>query len=395
MLRLISNRHPWRGVSFSDLGEMYTAGFVKNFAMGMITVFIPLYLLQSGFELRDVLIYYTLLYTLNVFSNFLSAHLVARFGPKHVMRGGFFFLFVHAALLTQIDNLPLPLLILAVVHSLSGCLFWLPYHVDFSKVKHKDHSGKEVGWLASMEKVGSVLGPLLGGIIATVFGAKVLFAFAAVILTGAVWILMMSPEPTKTRQKLSFRGLFGRDIRSTLSYATFVTEDAFTRLLWPLFLVIVVLSGSAYMELGAISSVSAVVALFLAVPIGKLLDGRSGRSMLGLGTLLVVLSHLSRIFTDSFISAAFISASKEPATLVFRLPYTRAFYDSADDYLGQRIAYIAKNEILAHALCGAMFGLFALMASNIDDRLLFTIGFGVGAFFAAATLIQDYKLLRK
>lgn len=165
--RILWPHHPWRAVGFSELSEMYIAGFLKNFSQGMIGVFVPLYLLKNGLSFQMVLVYYALVYASAVLMDLISAYLIAHFGPKHVMRLGFFIQFVYALLLTQIDSLPCAAIILSLTQAMAGSFYWLPYHVDFSKIKHRDHGGKELGWLQLLERLGGIGGPIAGGIIAT------------------------------------------------------------------------------------------------------------------------------------------------------------------------------------------------------------------------------------
>jgi hypothetical protein len=54
-----------------------------------------------------------------------------------------------------------PLWLVALFWGAAGSLFFTAFHVDFSKVKHAEHGGKEVGFMMIMQRVGGLLGPLL------------------------------------------------------------------------------------------------------------------------------------------------------------------------------------------------------------------------------------------
>ena len=374
---------------------MYIAGFLKMFAGGLVGVFIPLYLLKNDFSIQSVFFYYMLLYLFAIVFDVISAELTARFGPKHVMRLGFFLQFVTALLLSQLHSLPLPLLTLTFVHAAAASFYWLPYHVDFSKIKHVKHSGKEISWLHTMEKIGGMLGPLAGGVLATFFGGVVLFYVAALVLAIAVAILMLSPEPTQTKQKLSYAHLFTwKDWRTTTSNAAFVAENSLSMLIWPIFLAAVIFSSDGYLKIGSIASVSVVLAMFAALPLGRVLDHHKGFRMIRFGTALNSLIHVGRMFVTSYGGAVVVAALNEPNTLVYRLAYLKGYYDTADDFPGQRIAYIARNEISAHIVCFALWTALTLIAGSFSARIVCLVGFGVAAVLSGVIRLERYRALR-
>lgn len=393
--RLLAPRHPWRTVSFSELSEMYIAGFLKNFAQGLVGVFIPLYLLKNGFALQTVFIYYTLLYLFVLFFDVVSAQLTARFGPKHVMRLGFFMQFITAVLLSQLCRLPMPILLLSIVHASAACFYWLPYNVDFSKIKHVKHSGTEISWLHTMEKIGGVLGPILGGLLATFFGGVVLFYAAAFVLALAVIVLMLSPEPTRTRQKLSYAHLFNlKDWRTTVSFAAFVSENSLTIILWPIFLASVVFTTDAYLKIGSVASISVILAMLAALPLGRFLDKSKGYKMVRIGTAVNSLIHLGRMLVTGYGGAVVVAMLNEPNTLVYRLAYIKGYYDTADDFPGQRIAYIARNEFTSHAFSLLIWATLALLAGSLSAKAVCMIGFGAAAVLSTAIRFERFQALR-
>lgn len=394
--KLLAPRHPWRTISFSELSEMYIAGMLKNFAQGMIGVFVPLYLLNKGYSFQVILFYYALLYALGVAVDYLSARLTARLGPKHVMRLGFLMQFITAIALAHIDVLPYPLLIIAFFHTSSGAFYWLPYHVDFSKVKHAKHGGAEVGWVNILERVGGIAGPLAGGIIGAYFGGSALFFVAAVVLLIAIVVLMLSPEPMHTSVKLTFKNRFKlNDWRTHISYSSFVTENSVGMLLWPTFLAAVVFTNNAYIKIGTVVSLSVVAAIVIALPLGKLVDNQKGRKLLNYGVNTNSLVHLSRLATGGFIGAAIISALKEPTTLLYRIAFSKGFYDKADDFGDGRISYIAQNEMIAHGLCAIFWASLAIASMYVSPYVVCAIGFILAAILSQLIRLQQFPALRE
>ena len=395
MQKLFSSDRSWRKITFSELSKMYITGFLKKFAQGLIGVFIPIYLLKSGYSVQSIFLYFALLFSFAAVFNVFSAQLTARFGPKHVMRIGFFLQFVTALLLSQFSILPFPILLVSAVHAASASFYWLPYHVYFSKIKQSAHSGTQVSWLHTMEKIGGMLGPVLGGVLATFFGGATLFYAAAFILAVAIVILMLSPEPTTTRQKISYKHLITlKDWRTTVSLSAFFCEEAIAVLVWPLFLVTVVFTSSDYLRVGSIVSIATIFSTLVALPLGKLLDRLKGRKVLNIGAALNALLYLPRIIVTGFGGALLVAVLSEPASLIHRLAYYKGYYDSVDSFPGQRVAYFARNEIVSNTAGAVVWFGFTILAGHVSAYAVCVVAFLVGAVMSQAIRLERFSALR-
>lgn len=393
--QLLRSRRPWHKMNFSELSKMYVTGFLKKFAQGLIGVFIPIYLLKSGYSVQSVFLYFTLLFGSSVFFNIISAELTARFGPKHVMRIGFFLQFITALLLSNFDVLPLPILLVSLVHSASAAFYWLPYHVYFSKIKRSIKSGQQVSLLQTTEKIGSMIGPVLGGVLATFFGGEALFYAAAFILAGAIIVLMISPEPSDTKQKLNYKNLFSfKDWRTMVSISAFMTEEAIAVLIWPLFLATVIFTSDNYLQIGSIISVATVLSTLVAVPLGKLLDRLKGSKIMTIGTTLNAILYFPRLFVTGYGGALLVTVLSEPTSLIHRLAYYKGYYDSVDEYPGQRVAYFARNEMVANGVCAIIWLGFTLLAGSLSSYGICAVAFIVGAALSQVIRLERFTALR-
>lgn len=392
---LLAPRHPWRKVTFSELSEMYLAVFLRTIALSMIGIFIPLYLLKSGYRLPDVLLFYALFYAFGAINDFGVAHLIARFGPKHVMRVSFLLQIVFSLLLINLQSLPYAVLVLAVVASLASTMYFLPYHVDFSKIKHPKHGGKELGFLQVMERVASIIGPLGGGLLATFVSPQAAFWAAAGAMFFATIILMLTPEPVQTHQTLTFKGLkIKKEWRDYFSFAALSVENATTVWLWPIYLSAVVFSGGAYVKIGGIASLSVLVAVVVAVPLGKLLDNQRGKLMISYGTVANAFVHIGRLFVTGIPGAVAVASVNEPLTLVYRMAYLKGYYDSADDHPGYRIAYITMHEVIGDIARASLWFLLAAISLYTTSYITCVIGFSIAAVASILIRTQQFKALR-
>lgn len=393
--RLIAPRHYWRDIGFDQLGELYTSIMFRTLAMSLINIFVPIYLYQLGFALWEIFMFFVVLHAVNSVMGIAAAYLIAKVGPKHTMLASYVCQTVTMFLLVSLPEQQWPLSLIAFAYGLTNAFFFTAFHVDFSKVKHREHGGKELGWMISMEKVGAVLGPIVGGVVGFIFGAQYIFAAAILLLFVGIVPLFLTQEPTATNQKLDFKGLNFKDIKYDIfSWASMLVENTSMIIVWPLFLAIFVFSNNPYIQVGAITSLSVFVSLFLARMIGRTIDKNKGRQLLRFGAIVNAILHLFRPFTGGFPAALGINLASEVATPAYRMPLVKGFYDAADDLPGRRIVYIALVESFGNfskALFFLIFGVLAFYVTN--QKIFFTAIFFFAAFISLGIMLERYKAL--
>lgn len=74
--------------------ELYLNTSIRTFALSMINVFIPIYLLKLGYPLSSVLFFYAILNGVHALSVIPAAKISARFGFKHAILFSLVFVFI-------------------------------------------------------------------------------------------------------------------------------------------------------------------------------------------------------------------------------------------------------------------------------------------------------------
>ncbi|MGI9027938.1 MAG: MFS transporter [Candidatus Saccharimonadales bacterium] len=393
--RFIRRRHYWREVSFDELTELYTSMMFRSLAIGLVGIFIPIYLYQHGSPVWEILFFYMTVYTAHVIFSIVSAFVIARIGPKHTILLSYVFLAISMIGLISLYRLNLPLYTIAISFGIANALFFTAFHTDFSKIKHTEHGGKEVGWMYIMQKVGTIIGPILGGIIAYFFGSQYIFMVALGMLCVGILPLLFTAEPVKTKQKLDFRHLTVKSIKFDLiSYSAFSLETSITMVVWPLFIGVLVFRDNPYIQLGSVASISIIASLLIARAIGGLIDNRQGRQLLRFGAILNAVLHLFRPFTGGYSSALAVNIANEGVTIAYTMPYTKGLYDAADDHPGHRIVYICTLETAGAATRVLFYGLASMAAMFYDDgRGLFFGLFAVGALASLVIMKERFRAL--
>lgn len=390
---LTINRHRIRYLTFDELSEIYTSMMLRSLAINLAGIFIPLYLYQHGYAIWQILLFYAFFYGTSGLCMVPVAYLIARIGPKRTIFISYFLQIFGLIALINTDSLPL--IVISVLLGMSQCTFFLALHIDFSKVKHGRSAGNEVGWLYIAERIGAISGPLAGGLIAYLTAPQYTFVVAVVVLVLAAIPLMLSKEPTKTRQKLKFSKMKLRSIKhDIISYTAFTTEGVVSMIVWPLFVGVIILRENPYVQLGSIISVSIIVSILLTRMIGKLVDNRKGRALLRYNAIFNAGLHTFRPFVTSYAGALAVSMGNEAVTPGYRMPYLKGFYQAADDHPGYRIVYITVMEIIATFSRFVFFILATGVAYFwLHDRTLFSLLFLAGALCSLVIIKERYPAL--
>lgn len=387
------NRHRFRHMTFDELSELYTSMMLRSLAMSMAGIFIPIYLYQHHYEIWQIFLFYLIALIAQLICVFPIAKLIGRIGPKHTILLSYFFQIANMFGLIFIDKLH-PAIVIPIVFGIANVLFFSAFHTDFSKVKHSAHGGSEIGWLYIMERVGAVLGPLVGGLVAYLFAPEYTFAVSIFLLLIASLPLFMTNEPVRLHQKLDFKKLKLKDIKSDLlSYGFFSVEVPVSVVVWPLFAGVIVFKDNPYIQLGSILSISVVLSIVLARMIGKTVDNKQGRRLLRLNASLNALLHAFRAFTNGYPMALAINIVNEGVTAGYRMPYMKGMYDAADDHPGSRIVYIAVMEATSMSFRIIFFTFAMILAYFMSGRGLFTVLFLVGTLVSLLIMLERFPAL--
>jgi MFS family permease len=381
---ILRPRHYWRELSFDEVAELYMSRLITVFAINIVNVFAAVYLWKLGFGLVNIGLFYMWWYAMKalVFS-VPSAHYVARFGPKHA---------IFVANLLRIPSLIAfalvgeygiaAIFVFGLFQQMAASLYEVAYFDDFSKVKHSDHAGKEIGYMDMIEKFARTISPLVGGLLATLISPTAAIVFAAGLFALAAWPLFRTAEPVATHVRLKLRGLPWR--RIWRSYATGFADGydfVVGGVVWTLFVSVIVLAGvgdNVYAVVGALASLGVVVASLSAYAFGQLIDKRRGAALMTVTALGKSTVHLFRPFATSVPGVAATSIASEVTTTGNLMAFMRVLFDRADTS-GNRLGYLTVFRILDNLGAAAAAGIMALFIWLWGDYIGFSASFVLAA----------------
>lgn len=392
---ILEPRHFWRSVGFDELSEIYASMFLRSFALSIIAIFVPIYLYTIGYSLSSIFFMYFIWFLSRIFFDFIIVKMISLFGPKHTIAFATVLHIVYLAMLITIQDLKWPLILVALIGSLATATFVIAFEVDFSKIKHSEHGGKELGYVQIFERIGAIAGPLIGGLIATFIDPRYTIALAIIVLCGSLVPIFMSAEPTHTHKKILFKGFpYRRHRYDFISSFAFSAENMITIFAWPIFISVVFLTTDTFAKLGILMSVSTAVALLATYAIGKLVDEHRGGMLLKFGVICNAILHLFRPFITGAGQILGINLINEPLTVAYRLPYLKGRFDAADQVVGYRALYFMINDIFS-SLGNLIIWFFIWLTSVfIDPIWSLKASFIFAAIFSLLIMLQKFPALK-
>lgn len=401
--RLFARRHFWRQATFSEVAELYASRMLRSFAFHMMSMFLVVYLYQNGYSLLFIMVYLVLYYSAKVLLSFIAGWCISRFGPK------------HSILLSNILYIPALLIfsfvpeagiwygslvigLFGMFQAASVTIYEYAYMVDFSKVKHADHAGKELGFMYIVEKAASVVSPLIGGILAMVAGPEVVILASAALFAVAAIPLLMTVEPIKTHQKIRWRGFPWRAIwRSPVAYTATGFDIIATSPVWILFLASVIFAtqqNEIYASLGTLTAVGMAAAFLAAYTFGKLIDKHSGGALLRYAVITKSLTHIVRPLVASPIGAGLVNIVSESAATGQNMAFMRGMFDTADSS-GYRLTYLLLIEVAANI--GAVLACLvcALLLALFESHIAFMLFFVIAAGYVPLLATPRFRLYKR
>ena len=203
-LAQLSDLEPWQ----RNLAVLWVGVLITSASYSMVVPFLPIFLLEIGVH-RDVSIWSGLMFS----STFLMSALISpywgaladRYGRRPMLLRSGFSLFA-AYVVTALVQTPMQLLVLRAIQGLlSG---YIPAAITLiGTTTPAKRVGYSLSLVATASATGSIVGPLLGGVVAHGFGTRTSFVAAGVLVLGAALLALFFVretgfQPTRRRSSV-------------------------------------------------------------------------------------------------------------------------------------------------------------------------------------------------
>ncbi|MBI2583866.1 MAG: MFS transporter [Candidatus Aenigmarchaeota archaeon] len=341
-----------------ELDELYISMALRSFALSVVGVFVPLYLLGIGLSVSDVLIYF-IIYSLARFAfSAPAAKLAARYGLKKMMFASTLMIALYFILLRFAPQYGLNVNILAVLSGLSLTLFWISYHIDFAKFSKKKYVGEELGIINIITSIASFVGPFLGGLVIVAFGFDLVFTFAVIVLVLSMIPLFLSKD-THQPFSLSLKNITSERTPGDYSANVGYGMEAFTGIIWIMIIFLSITNNLA--SIGLVASISLIFSLMLSYASGKY-TSKNPYGVLRIGVLATMFSWIIRLLVKDFFQLVVADSFYGATRPSLNIPYDAISYRKARKRIAEYIVF--REALIPLGFAVVLF--VALIASNLS-----------------------------
>ncbi len=357
-----------------ERSRIYWTMSIKTLGISLVGVFVPIYLYNLGYSLRLILVYFLVRELAELSLVFVTSIFMARFGVKRVLTAGCFLAMTSLYMLYLLPNHSALFIPVAIMEGAAISFFFLPYHFLFSAAMTKSHGGRQLSRMDNLICIVEALGPLIGGLVATILSLQVALVAALVIVTLSILPLLSTADGTAHYQFSMRAAATSAPTGDLLSNIGFGISEMAATIVWPLFIFLVV---NTYISVGFIVTASLLFTLVLVATVGRLADKGRARQLMRAGSLTSAMVHFLRFLGSSFASVIFINFAADGAHALFRVPWNIKFYEHASE--SDRAAYIAAMEMAVCIGRAVFWAILLIFTFQFTQNRVMLMAFGLGA----------------
>ncbi|NIT03616.1 hypothetical protein GTO10_01610 [Candidatus Saccharibacteria bacterium] len=360
------------------LSALYFSFTLRTLAISLVSVFIPIYILNITGDFLWVLVFFA------AYSSFVVAlamplgWLVVRIGFRwsvfvaSVLLALELFLFSLAA-----ENI-LYLWIVVPLEAAKLLLFWIPYHLIFVEDASARHFGEQVSIPGVIARLVAVVAPLAGGFTISKIGFTSVFYLAIFLVLASALPLFFMPHHAHGAYpgwrhilKETFAGGYGRIFAAFWGVRSVALVAA---VVWPVFLF--GLTQNSYSEVGVITSAVLLVSVVSLLATGRAVDRFGRRLVLRFGAWVNSTIWIVKAFIATPFEAFFVDSLNKLVDGVQGIPFDVVTYEKARRRKHPS-EFIVRREMLLH---------FGGILTTLGMMGLWVLGVPLPAFFLIAAL---------
>jgi len=327
-----------------ELSQFFFSTGIITFGQALISLFVPIYLYNLGYSIPKVIFFYFLVFFIFLMFSYIGAKVVSKIGVKHSILWSTPFIIAYFLGLGFLPKYPWLFFILPFLISFRTIFYWYGYHSIFIKNSKKKRRGSQLSLISAITLTAAVTAPLIGGFIAG-YSFALLYIIGSIVLILGTLPLFLSKEYYE-KANFSSTGLLKKILyknkrRELVSYASYAIESIIGFVIWPIFLITILLTVQKTGMIVTVSFISSLIALYF---IGKLSDKFDRIKLVRFNTIFFALGWFARIFATSSLKILIIDSYKNFVQIFLQIPWAAHSADLAvkEGYFN----FIVRKEII-------------------------------------------------
>jgi len=330
--------------------------------MSLAGLFVPIYIYKIFGSLTPVLAFILLIYLTELFILFPVLRFIEKKGFRWAILLGNIIHAIFYLLLIKIEVNPIFLFIAAVVRSPVTPLIWLPIHSLFVEDNDDAKIGSEAGLRMVLNRIGSIVSPLIGGLIIASFGFNTLYYTAVSLLVLSTLPLFLMKK--HVRHKVSSN----RDLIDTILSKRFrnyligffgqsFDSEVFASV-WRIYVFLVIGSFQAF---GAVRSGVTIISTIMTYIAGKLADKVGHKKQLRYAVIPNALLWFVRPFVKTLKMGVLIESIDSLQGPFYGVPRITTIYDRSERSKRSPLEFFFERELALNMCRVLVFSILLVM----------------------------------
>ena len=354
----------------NELNEIYLVHAIRSFALSMISIFIPIFLLKQGYALTSVAVFYLVQ---NAIVFLCIKHIIAFTAKRGVKRSIVISMPLTILFFLALYNLPQiiaitgktpALLIVSIMNIAASSYYYMGFHIDFAKMHERKKAAKQVSILNIATVAVAIIAPLLGASIIVWSSFNTLFLINIALIIGSSIPLAFSKD-IHEEKTVDFKGIYTK--KEWWRFAPYIGEGFrgyAASIFWPILLFLIAIN---LQEMGGIFTSSNVLLAALTLYLGKRLHEGNQQKVLRVGSWVHSLTLVIRTLVKTVATIAVVQGLAAITYGFVSLPYSTIHYNRSQKEGAARITY-AREIYLMIGRSLAIFLLLFLLWVGIESK---------------------------
>jgi len=378
-----------------EVTSLYFAVALVHFAIGLVSVFIPIFLWELGYPLWKILLFYAIENVYFVVAAFLSIPILRKLSDKSMLIASIPFFVGSALLLPFLEQYTWLFWVIPLIAVYKSIFFNTGYHLDFSGASDKKDLGKELGLRHMITSLVALAAPFIGGVIITQFNFKTVFFLSSCILSLALLPLLFFKK-RKVSPQLTVKHLWKSVVNKqywahTISNIGYANSFIVHVVLWKLFLFLQI--GNIE-EFGGLISLSLLVSALVTFMAGSMTDHGKRKKILIITSIATAIIWFSRFFVSSALTASLSHLLFYLAFPALIVAWSTVFYRLAKQEKAPA-TFILGREVVTNLSRICFYLVLIPMAFYLDYELFFALSFVIAGGFTLLFISSNKQILNK
>lgn len=334
-----------------EIDEIFIYELLKNFALTLVGVFIPIYIVSQGFSLFHAALFIVISGFTGILLSYPLSRLISRIGFKHGLAAAYLFILPGLVLIQKLELSLLVIVASSILYNVGRVLHNISLNSEFAVDSDEENRGSDSGKMLSLPSISRIVAPAIGGFIFASAGFQTLLLVAIGFLVLSILPLLASSDH-RDPMEYSFEDILAEEHFAAVPLFIIRGIQAVTAVsIFGLFIYEVV--GGA-VDVGWARSLDSLGFVLTGLATGKIIEKYGEHPAIILGTSGAALIHILRsmvvmpvhAFAVSFIGGIFFQ--------IYHVPIYSDFADRAEDedvleFYALRKIFVSLGNILTVA----------------------------------------------